>query len=125
MKAGQFVKAVVGNTTEAYDSKGVTDLLSETELTKLYNRDKAGVFLYLNKNERVIAKSTVTQTSDGERVCLKNHTVIVKFDVAIEKDGLTYHSNPQDINAMLAEKIPQLDTPFPELKQPLAEVPTT
>jgi hypothetical protein len=122
VKAGQFVKGIFNGTSEAYDTKGISDLLSQKELDKLYNRKEPGVFLYINKQEHVLALSTVTETSDGERTCLINHTVIVKFDASIQKDGLTYRVNIQDINQDLADKTPQLYISMPELKQPLEEV---
>jgi hypothetical protein len=123
MRTGQFVKGIVNNTTEAYDTEGISQLLSEKELDKLYNRRDLGVFLYINKKERVLALSTVKKASDGERAgCITNHTVIVKFDASIEKDGLTYRLDPQDINEELANKTPILTIAFPKLKQPLDEV---
>jgi hypothetical protein len=123
MRTGQFVKAIVNNTTEAYDTDGISQLLSEKELDKLYNRKDIGVFLYINKKEYVLAVSNVTKASDGTRAgCINNHTVIAKLDATTQKDGLTYHLNPQDINEELAEKIHLFNVPFPKLKQPLDEV---
>ena len=122
MKTGQFVKGIFNGSTEAYQTKDAGKLLSIEEFDKLYNRQKKGVYLYINKEERVLAKSTVRETSDGERTGLINHTVIVKFDPSIDKDGLTYRMTVGDINEDLAAKTTVLNSPFPTLKQPLDEV---
>lgn len=122
MKTGQFVKGIFNGSTEAYQTQGAEKLLSIEEFDVLWNRDKPGVWLYINQEEAVIAKTTITVTSDGEHTGRKgviNHTVIVKFDSATTKDGAIYTLNRRSIDNDLAAKIPALNSPFPELKQPL------
>ena len=125
MKTGQFVKGVFNGSTEAYQTLGAEKLLSTEEFDTLYNRNKPGVWLYINPEEAVIAKTTITETSDGEhtgRKSLINHTVLIKFDLSTTKDGASYTLNRASINNDLASTTHALNSPFPELKQPLNPV---
>ena len=125
MKTGQFVKGVFNGSTEAYQTVGAEKLLSSEEFDVLWNRDKPGVWLYVNPQEAVVAKTTITETTDGEhtgRKSIINHTVIVKFDSLVIKDGAFYLLNRASIHSELALQTKALDSPFPELKQPLDQV---
>ena len=127
MKTGQFVKGIFNGSTESYQTENVEKLLPPEEFDKLWNHSKVGSWLYINQEAGVIAKSNITETSDGEftgRKGVINHTILIKFDSSTTKDGVTYRLDRTTVNNELAETITALNSPFPPLIQPLPSVQT-
>jgi len=125
MQAGQFVKGIFNGSTESYQTDNIQKFLSSEEFDKLWNLERLGSWLYTNQEEGVIARSTITRTNDGAftgRKGVINHTVIVKFDGKLEKDGVTYRLDRASITDELARNTPALNSPFPILTQPLPPV---
>lgn len=126
MKVGQFVIGIFDGTTKPYQSKGVEKLLDEDEFNKLWRLNKAGIWIYVNPEQRVVARTVVEETNDGEYTGRKgtiNHTVIVRFDESTYKDGCLYHIDASSVTRELAQNTAVLFYPFPEeLKQPLPEI---
>jgi hypothetical protein len=121
MKIGEFVVGVIDGTTEAYQTEDAEKLLTEEEFNKLWRLSKIGTWTYFNPEERVIARTVVTETNDGEstgRKATLNHTVIIKFDATIIKDECIYRF---DSRAMATpNNFPILNKPMPHpLVQPL------
>lgn len=125
MITGQFVKGIFNGSTESYQTKNVEKMLPIEEFDKLWNLERLGVFIYVNPECGVVAKTTVTQTSDGQftgRKGVINHTVIAKFASAIAYEGAAYKLDPASVTQQLAEATQILAAPFPtKLKQPLPE----
>lgn len=126
MKAGQFVIGIFDGTTKPYQSKNVEKLMDEEEFNKLWRLNKPGTWIYVNPDQRVVARTVVKETNDGEYTGRKgtiNHTVIVRFDESIYKDGCLYQIDASSITRELAQNTVALTQPFPEpLKQPLPEI---
>lgn len=123
MQTGQFVIGIFDGSTETYQTLNVEKFLSPDEFDKLWNRQTIGVWYYTNQEESVVAKCTITPTTDGAFMGRKgviNHTVIAKFDSTTTKDGATYQIDPLSITLKLAHTTKILNATFPKnLKQPL------
>ena len=113
MKSGQFVIGMINGAITSYQSKGAEALLTEREFGRLWKLDEPGIHIYINEAEHVIAKTTITEESDGGsmgRRSTLNHTVIYKFDENVMHDILA-HTNFKQL----------LNQPMPELRNPLPE----
>lgn len=126
MIIGEFVVGIHNGIIEPYQTEGAEKLLPDEEFQKLWTLKNLGVFIYLNPEQRVIAKTTVTAQSDGEHLGRKwiiNHTVIAKYDATTTKDDCIYRFDPANINKAQADKLAILNKAAPEpLMQPLPPI---
>lgn len=129
MKSGQFVVGMIDGSYESYDSNNLSILLSPEELQKLWElaeKRGTGSYDYINYDERVIARTTITETKSDTmgRKGKVNHTVIFKFDKTVTHDFLQYNFDPETFRNILDDNDfkEQLNTPFPnELHNPLPQ----
>jgi hypothetical protein len=125
MKSGQFVIGMVNGNNESYESPDLAQLLPADKLGVLWDLAKTrgvGTHSYIDYDERVIARTTVTNTPADEmgRKGTLNHTVIFKFDSHIYHDGVRYDFNVNDFAVAYQSGKLQIQTvATPKLSNPL------
>ena len=123
MKSGQFVVGMIDGTIKGYDSKNITLLLPPEEMDKLYRLAEThgkGTYDYINYDERVIARSTITESNNDEvgRTGKINHTIIFRFDKYTTHEGNRYKFDHEKFD--IQNHIHLLNAPMPAtLKNPL------
>jgi hypothetical protein len=123
VKSGQFVVGMLNGTIESYESKNISLLLPSDEMDKLWRLAETrgkGTYDYINYDERVIARSTITESNNDEvgRKGKINHTIIIRFDKSIMHEGNRYMFDTE--NFSIQDHVSLLTVPLPEkLKNPL------
>jgi hypothetical protein len=114
---------MLNGSIESYESKNITQLLPPEEMDKLWRLAEShgvGTYDYANPQERVIARSTITESPIDSvgRIGKINHTLLIKFDKYVMHEGSRYIFDFQNFNADDFKHL--LDMPMPsELRNPL------
>lgn len=122
MKSGQVVTGILNGTADQFETPDILQILPNTKLSELIDRQTLGTYRRVFLTERVVAQTVVTEAEpDGlGRDGIVNHTIVYQFDRTTEHDGARYVFDVDDFadNAR-AGKYNFTMPPLPTLKHPL------
>jgi hypothetical protein len=122
MKSAQFIKGMIDGIEASYESPDLLQILPSEKLSILWDQERIGTHNRVFTEDRIVAKTVVTQSEPDEhgRLGIINHTVIYRFDASIEHDGVQYvFPTEQFTKDARAGKYNFKMPAKPELKRPL------